>query len=57
MFFVAVEVLPVRSKLPAASSKRISKSKRHDLGATAPLSTRAFSLEQESPGGSVQSSP
>ena len=33
MVFVAVEVLPVGSKLPAASSERISKTERHNLGA------------------------
>ena len=39
MVFVAVEVLPVGSKPPAAVGERISKGERHDLSAAAPLST------------------
>ena len=42
--FVAVEVLLVESKPPAALGERISNSERHKLGAAAPLSTRASSL-------------
>ena len=57
MFVVAVEVSPVGSKPPAAIGERISKGERHDLGVAAPLSTKASSLEQESAGGPVQSSP
>ena len=58
MVFVAVEVLPVGSKSPAAVFVRTSKGGRHALGAAAPLlSTRASSLEQGSAGGPVQSSP
>ena len=45
MFFVAVEVLPVGSKSPAAVGEPISKGERHDLGTAAPLSTRASSQE------------
>ena len=55
--FVTVEVLSLGSKPPAAVGERISKSERHGLGAAAPLSTRASSLEQGSAGGPVQSSP
>ena len=57
MIFVAVEVLPVGSKPPAAIGERISKDGRHDLGAAARLSTRAFSFEQGGAGSPVQSSP
>ena len=57
MVFVAVEVSPAGSKPPAAVVVRISKNGGHDLGAAAPLSTRASSLEQGSAGGPVQSSP
>ena len=57
MVLVAIGTLPVGSKPPAAVGERISKDERHDLDATAPLSTRAFSPEQGSAGGSVQSSP
>ena len=49
MVFIAVEVLPVGSKPPAAIGERISKGERHDLGAAAPLSIRASSLEQGKP--------
>ena len=57
MVFVAVEVSTVGSKPPAAVVVRISKGGRHDLGAAAPLPTRASSLEQGRVGGPVQSSP
>ena len=50
MVFVAVEVSPVGSKPPAAVVVRISKGGRHNLGAAAPLSTRASSLGQRSAG-------
>ena len=49
MIFVAVEVLPVGSTPPAAAVVRISKGGGHDLGAAAPLSTKAFSHEQGVP--------
>ena len=39
-----------------AVGERISKGEKYDLGVAAPLSTRAFSLEQGSAGGPVQSS-
>ena len=39
MVLVAVEVLPVESKPPAAVVVRISKGEGHDLGAEAPFST------------------
>ena len=55
--FIAVEVLPVGYKPPAAVGERIFKDERHDLDAAALLSTRASSLEQGSAGGLVQSSP
>ena len=45
VFFVAVEVLPVGSKSPAAVGEPISKAERHDLGTAAPISTRASSQE------------
>ena len=57
MIFIAVDVSPVGSKPLAAVVVRISKGGRHDLGAAAPLSTRAFSLEPGGAGGPVQSSP
>ena len=53
--FVAVEVSPAGSKSPAAIDERIFKGKRHDLGASAPLPTRASFLQQGSAGGPVQS--
>ena len=57
MVHVAVGVLPVGSEPPAAVGERISKGERHDLGAAAPLSTRASSLKQGSAEGLVKSSP
>ena len=54
---VAKEALPVGSKPPAAVGERIPEDGGHDLGAAAPLSTRAFSPEQGGVGGPVQSSP
>ena len=50
MVFVAVEVLPVESKPPAADVVRISKAERHDLGAAAPFLTSSL---QERAGGSA----
>ena len=46
MVLVAVEVVPVGSKPPAAVGVRISKGERHDFGASTSLPTRASSLEQ-----------
>ena len=43
---VAVEVLPMGSKPPAAVGVRISKGERHDLGAAAPFSTKLSSLSE-----------
>ena len=57
VIFVPVEVSPVESKPPAAVGECISKDGRHDLGAAALLSTRAFFPGQGSAGGPVQSSP
>ena len=57
MVHVAVEVSPVGGKSPAAAVVRVSKGEKHDLGAAAPLSTRASSLKEGSAGGKVQSSP
>ena len=57
MVSIAVEVSLAASKQPAAVGEHISKGERHDLGLAAPLSTRASSLEHESAGGPVQSSP
>ena len=55
MILVVVEVLPAGSKPPVAVGEHISKGERHDLGASAPLPTRASSLEQERAGGPVES--
>ena len=57
MVHVAIEASPVGSKPPAAVDKRIFKDGRYELGAAAPLSTRAFSAEQGGAGGPVQPSP
>ena len=57
MIIVAVEVLAVESKPPAAVGVRISKGERHDFGAVALLPTRALSLEQGRAGGLVEPSP
>ena len=45
MAIVAVEVLLVGSKPPAAVGVRISKGERHDFGTTAQLSTKTSSLQ------------
>ena len=45
------------SKPPAAVGERISKGERRDLGAAAPLPTRASSLEQGRAGSPMESSP
>ena len=45
MVLVAVEVLPVGSKPPAAAGVRISKDGRHDLEAAARFSTTTSSLQ------------
>ena len=50
MIFVAVEVLPVGSKPPAAFGVRISKGERHDFGAAAPFSTKTSSLQGRAEG-------
>ena len=42
---VAEEAISVESKPPAAVGERISKSERHDFGATAPFSTTTSSLQ------------
>ena len=52
---VAVKASPVGSKPPTAVGEHISKGERHDLGAAAPLPTRALSLEQGGAGGPVES--
>ena len=48
--FIAVEVLPVGGKPPAADFVRISKRERHDLGAAAPFSTTTSSLQRRAGG-------
>ena len=53
MVLVTIEASTVGSKPPAAVGERISKGGIHDLGAAAPLATRASSLEQGSVGGPV----
>ena len=53
MIFVAVEVSPVGSKLPAAVVVRISKDGRRDLGAAAPFSTKTSSLQGRSGGSAI----
>ena len=56
MVLVVVEaIMPAGSKPPAAVGVRISKGKRHDFDAAAPLPTRASSLEQGRAGGPVPS--
>ena len=57
MVLVVVEAVPAGSKPPAAVGIRIFKGERHDFGATAPLPTRALSLEQGRARGPVKSSP
>ena len=58
MVLIAVEVSPVGSKPPVAVGERILKGERHDLGAVAPLPTRASSLlEGARAGGPVESPP
>ena len=52
---VAVEVSPVGSKPPVAVVVRIFNGERHDLGAAAPLPTRASSPEQRRARGPVES--
>ena len=49
--------MPAESKPPVAVGERISKGERHDLGAAAPLLTRASYLEQGRAGGPVESPP
>ena len=53
MVVVIVEILSMGSKSPAADVVRISKDGRQDLGAAAPLTTRASCLEQGSRSGAV----
>ena len=57
MVLVAIEASPEGSKLLAAIVERISKNGRLDLGAAAPLSTRALSPEEGVARGLAQSSP
>ena len=45
MIIVAVEVLPVENKQPAAVGVRILKGERHDFGAAAPFSTKTLTLQ------------
>ena len=45
MILVAIEASPVGSKPPAAAGECISKDGRHDLGAAAPFSNAASSLQ------------
>ena len=54
---IAVEAVPVGSKLPEVVSVRISEGERHGFGAAAPLSTRAWSLEHGRAGDPVESLP
>ena len=49
MILIAVEVVPARSKPPAAVSVRISTSERRGFGAAAPLSTRVTSCNKGEP--------
>ena len=57
MVLIAVEAVLAGSKPPAAACVRISAAERHSFRVSAPLSTRASSLEQGRAGGSVESSP
>ena len=47
MVLVALEVLSVGSKPPAAVGVRISKGERHDFGAAPPFLTKTSSLKGE----------
>ena len=49
MVLIAVEVVPARSKPPAAVSVRISTGERRDFGAAAPLSTKVTSCDKGEP--------
>ena len=53
---VHIAVFPVGSKPPAAVVVRISKGERHELGAAAPLPTKASSPEQGRAEGPMESS-
>ena len=53
MISVAVEVLQVGTKPPAAVGKRILKDGRHDLGAASPLSTKTSSLQGRTGGSAI----
>ena len=53
MVLIAVETVPVGSKPPAAVGVRISKGRIHDFGASAPLSTRASSLQGRAEGSAI----
>ena len=57
MVLVVVEALPAGNKPPVAVGERISEGERHDLGAAAPLPTRASSLEQDRAEDPMESSP
>ena len=50
MVIVAVEVLPVGSKPPAAVGVCISRGERHSFGTAAPLSTKTSSLQRRAGG-------
>ena len=54
---IAVKVSPVGIKPPAAVVMHISKGERHDLGAAAPMPTKASPPEQGRAGRSVESPP
>ena len=53
MVLVALEVLPVGSKPPAAVVVPISKGERHDLGAAAPFLTTTSSLQGRAGGSTL----
>ena len=53
MVIVAVETVPVGSKTLATGGVRISTSKRHGFGASAPLSTRASFLQGRAGGSAI----
>ena len=55
--FVAEVAMPAESKPPAAVGERIFKGERRDMGAAAPLPTKASPLEQGRAGDPVDSPP
>ena len=57
LVLVAVELLPVGSKPPAAVGVRISKGEGHDFGVAAPFSTKTSSLQGRAGGSAFAPKP